>query len=204
MLSEKFNAKLVSRNWGQAMDVITEFVTLPEDGLDLEKAREAIAKLRGTRFLNRATGIPALLSSSAQGKLVSNKATGKSTANGFTRRQHNAMAAYIDVLYGVAMLVSSRPDKAGDANILSIKRFASGVTFGESKAVAWITVKESRQHGHHIYSVEAIKLEALDRKVEVVSGNTPHASSAPTSGIVSSFSACVKRLVGRILKGLGK
>jgi hypothetical protein len=35
-------------------------------------------------------------------------------------------------------------------------------------------------------------LEALDRKVEVVSGNTPHASSASTSIIVSKVLSCIK------------
>jgi len=60
--------------------------------------------------------------------------------------------------------------------------------------VAWITVKESRQHGHHIYSVEAIKLEALERKVEVVSGYTPHASSASTQNIIAKAVLRIKRV----------
>lgn len=38
----------------------------------------------------------------------------------------------------------------------------------------------------------AIKLEALDRKVEVVSGNTPHASSASTPSIVAKVLPCIK------------
>ena len=57
-----------------------------------------------------------------------------------------------------------------------------------------ITVKESRQHGHHIYSVEAIKLEALERKVEVVSGYTPHASSASTQNIIAKAVLRIKRV----------
>ena len=38
----------------------------------------------------------------------------------------------------------------------------------------------------------AIKLEALDRKVEVISGNTPHASSASTPSIVAKVLPCIK------------
>ena len=34
-------------------------------------------------------------------------------------------------------------------------------------------------------SVEAIKLETLDRIVEVVSGNTPHASSVPLRQMIA-------------------
>jgi len=165
---------------------------LPENGVSLAEARIAIDRLRGVAFTNRSTGIMARLSSSAKGKLVSNKATGKSKANGFTHNQHNALAANIDRIYVESDLVSSRPDKHGDANIISIKRFSRKVVFGDKPAMAWITVKESRQHGHHIYSVEAIKLEALDRKVEVVSGNTPHASSASTRNIIAKLALRIK------------
>ena len=72
-----------------------------------------------------------------------------------------------------------------------VNRFAVNVFFGEKEAVAWITVKESKQHGHHIYSVEAIKLETLDRIVEVVSGNTPHASSVPLRQMIAKTDGSV-------------
>ena len=175
---------------------------LPANGVNLAEARVAIERLRGVTFINRSTGIRARLSSSAKGKLVSNKATGKSKANGFTREQHNALAANIDSIYVESTLVSSRPDREGDANIISIKLFSRKVAFGNNPAVAWITVKESRQHGHHIYSVEAIKLEALDRKVEVVSGYAPHASSASTQGIIAKAVLRFKRVFAVLEKVL--
>ena len=166
----------------------------PESGMQLSEARRAIDAMRGKSFANRETGIVARLSSSAKGKLVSNKATGKSKANGFTREQHNVLAANVDALFVAARLVESRPDRMGDANVLSIKRFSQEVFFGTRKAIAWMTIKESRQHGHHIYSVEAIKVEALDRIVEVVSGNTPHASSASTQNRITSLTRFVNWL----------
>ena len=181
----------------------------PESGMQLSEARRAIDAMRGKSFANRETGIVARLSSSAKGKLVSNKATGKSKANGFTREQHNVLAANVDALFVAARLVESRPDRMGDANVLSIKRFSQEVFFGTRKAIAWMTIKESRQHGHHIYSVEAIKVEALDRIVEVVSGNTPHASSASTLGRIPSSGQLVKRgglvalLLGSVWIALG-
>ena len=171
---------------------MSEEFRYPESGMKLPDARAAIDAMRGKRFVNRSTGIATQLSASAKGKLISNKATGKSTANGFTREQHNILAANVGVLFEAARLVESRPDRAGDANVISIKRFAQEVSFGTKTAVAWMTVKESKQHGHHIYSVEAIKVEALDRIVEVVSGNTPHASSASTGNMVSSSRKLVK------------
>ena len=169
-----------------------ETCRFPESGMSLADARAALETLRGQEFVNRATGITARLSSSAKGKLVSNKATGKSKANGFSREQHNVLAANVGLLFEAARLVESRPDRAKDANVISIKRFARNVFFGAREAVAWITIKESQQHGHHIYSVEAIKVEALDRKVEVVSGNTPHASSASTDDKIASSGKTVK------------
>ena len=174
------------------MGNVGDVFQLSANGVSLAEARIAIERLRGVAFTNKSTGIVARLSSSAKGKLVSNKATGKSKANGFTREQHNALAANIDGIYIGADLVSSRPDRECDPNIISIKRFSRNVAFGNKLAVAWITVKESRQHGHHIYSVEAIKLEALDRKVEVVSGNTPHASSASTRDIIAKVVSHIK------------
>ena len=107
---------------------MSEVIRFPEAGLPLADAREAIDAMRGMSFTNRLTGIVARLSSSAKGKLVSNKAT----------------------------------------------------------------VKESKQHGHHIYSVEAIKLETLDRIVEVASGNTPHASSVPLRKMIAKADGSVK------------
>ena len=170
---------------------------MPELGVERSVAQTAVEALRGKTIINKDTGIRARLSSSARGKLVSNKATGKSKANGFLQQQHNAIVACIAEIYEAAVLIVSRPDRDGDANILSIKRFAAKVKFGCQVAVAWITVKESKLHGHHVYSVEAIKLEALDRIVEVVSGNTPHASSASTPNMVAFFSSCVNA-VGKL------
>ena len=185
------------------MSRLVNVVGLPRDGIGRVVAQSAIEELRGRTIVNLATGIAVRLSASAKGKLISNKATGKSKANGFTREQHNAIVAHIGEVYRLAVLWLSRPDRDGDVNIISIKRFATKVCFGSRLAVAWITVKESKQHGHRIYSVEAIKLEALDRIVEVVSGNTPHASSAPTRRIIAGFRSCVNA-VWRLLTGSRK
>lgn len=179
-------------------------IDLPPNGITLAEARIAIDALRGKQFVNQETRIVAQLSSSAKGKLVSNKATGKSKANGFTREQHNAMAAAIDRLFKVAALKISKPDKDGDANIISIKRFAANARFGTQKAVAWITVKESKQHGHHIYSVEAIKLEALGRRVEVACASTPHAPSASMDNRIPFLLRIVNRVTGIFRKGGAK
>lgn len=51
--------------------------------------------------------------------------------------------------------METRPDKNGSAQILSIKRFNAPFTLESGrKANAYITVKESIDSGHKIYSVE--------------------------------------------------
>ena len=51
--------------------------------------------------------------------------------------------------------METRPDKNGSAQILSIKRFSAPFTLESGKkANAYITVKETVQNDHKIYSVE--------------------------------------------------
>lgn len=92
-------------------------------------------------------------------------------------------------LYPEGGLVLSQARVAIDA--MRGKRFVNRKT-GIVAQLSSSAKGKSKQHGHHIYSVEAIKVEALDRIVEVVSGNTPHASSASTHNIVSSYRNLVK------------
>ena len=132
------------------------------------EAKAAIDTLKGKSYINRETGISARLSSTGAGKLISNAATGKTQANGFSKEQHNALAAMIDELFENAYFVSSKPDDGGDKNIASIKRFVCPVTVADTEAGAYITIKESVQHGHRIYSVEGIKIEELSPMVRRV------------------------------------
>lgn len=98
-----------------------EKIVFPVEGMRLEDARVAIDKLRNIPFINEETKIVAKLSSSAKGKLISNKATGKSKANGFSKEQHNILAANVGRLFATAKMIESRPDKDADPNIISIK-----------------------------------------------------------------------------------
>lgn len=117
--------------------------------------------MRGKDYINRSTGINARLSATGARKLTSNAAVMKSVNNGFTKHQHNALAANIDTLFEEAVMVEDRPDRNNDPNVKSIKRFVTAVKFGEMDAAAYITVKESTDKGHRIYSVEGITLETL-------------------------------------------
>lgn len=104
---------------------------------------------------NESSGIEAHLNSRSLKKLGSDKAVEKSKANGFTISEHFEAASRITELYQKAVLVETRPDKNESRNVLSIKRFNSSFTLESGrKANAYITVKETVQNGHKIYSVE--------------------------------------------------
>ncbi|MBR3222638.1 MAG: zeta toxin family protein [Kiritimatiellae bacterium] len=136
-------------------------VSIAKEGIEYREAKVRLDEQKGKDFSNSRTGISARLSSTGARKLISDAAVAKSVANGFTRRQHNEIAANVGALFEDASLVESRPDKAGDINVKSIKRFITPIEVDGKEAVAWITVKESTEHGHRIYSVEGIKIAAL-------------------------------------------
>ena len=175
---------------------------IPEEGVRRAEAVAALNVLKGGTFTNRATGISARLSSSGAGKLISNKAVSKSLANGFTARQHNALAARIDSLYESAALVEERPDRNGDVNVRSIRRFVSPVRIGQTEAGACITVKESVEHGNRIYSVEGIRIAALSPTVRrAITGHNSADSAASTAGSMPQSGGGVNGGVARFSVG---
>ena len=169
---------------GSAADESNIRFSISLSAVTLDEAKAKIAAQKGVPFRNYFTDLEVTLSSSAEGKLVSKKAAMKSVKNGFTFEQHNAMAANVGELFERGFEAVVRGDKEGDANIKSIRRYACPVSFEGKKAFAWITVKESKQHGAKIYSVESIELEAFSRKVEEELMLAPHALNAPTRQII--------------------
>ena len=123
--------------------------------------REDLAKALRPSFAlhrNEQTGIEAHLNGRSLKKLESDKAIEKSKANGFTIAEHFEAAERIVELFKSAALVETAPDKKGSVQILSIKRFLAPFTLASGmRASAYITVKESIDSGHKIYSVELRK-----------------------------------------------
>ena len=105
------------------------------------------------------------------GKLGSDKALNKSMANGFTPEEHFDAAERVVDLYKNAELKLTQPDKDNDPNIISIKRFNQiFITCNHQKARAWITVKESKQYGHRLYSIEVMEIEKAGENPAIKSG----------------------------------
>jgi hypothetical protein len=131
------------------------------NGIEKEDADVALSAINGKDLINRETGIVAKVSSKQSAKLVSNAAVNKSIGNGFTRKQHYAVAAKIESLWRHALMVDARGDKDGDVNIASIKRFAVPVVIDGKTNFATMLAKESVEHGHRVYTVEMYEIKTL-------------------------------------------
>ena len=129
-------------------------VTVSSTDMTREKAVEALDELAGKELVNVETGIKARINGDQKRKIVSNAALDKSYANGFSSSRHFAVAAKIDEAWESASLIEARGDRAMDVNITSIKRFEATILLDGEMATAYLTVKESAEHGHRIYSLE--------------------------------------------------
>ncbi|MBP5232778.1 MAG: hypothetical protein J6333_05170, partial [Planctomycetes bacterium] len=137
---------------------------------------EAVAAINGflnQDIVNASTGIVARVSTTGRKKSVSGAAVEKSKANCFTAAQHYAVAANLKTLYEQARLLESGPDaKNNDPRVLSVKRFGARVDVDGEPAVAYMTVKETVEAGHRIYSVELQEMEAGGNLREAPEGVT--------------------------------
>lgn len=178
---------------------------IPNTPMSDRETIEILNHLSGKEIVNDETKTPGRISTNQRRKLVSGTAKAKSQANGFTANQHNQAAAKIDLLYKYATLQKESNDKHGDPNIASIKRFASPVTVEQKtdsgiteqeRAVAYITVKESIENGHRIYSVELMELKKLEHPEE----NSPTAERSAVSSSSESGQQAGELTVGELIR----
>jgi hypothetical protein len=120
---------------------------------------ERIGKDRNTVLKNDSSGEEARLSIRSIHKMTSGAAVKKTVENGFTEELHHAVASDIEHLYKNALKVLEHSDRGNDTNIKAMHRFAAPLNI--ENAVAYITVKESTEHGRALYSVESIEIEKL-------------------------------------------
>ena len=167
-----------------------EELTFGDNGVSLDDAKAALAALAGRDLVNLETGIVARVGVNQRNKIISKKALDKSIINGFTSGQHNAAASRIDALWKHASLIEAQSDKSGDVNVSSVKRFAAPVVFGGEIGIAYITAKESIEHGHRVYSLELQEIETLRRQ-----GGTLVKNGRATSG---AFEDKLRHIVAKV------
>ncbi|GBU20482.1 hypothetical protein R80B4_00360 [Fibrobacteres bacterium R8-0-B4] len=136
-------------------------------GMNFAEARQKLLNLLGENsevvLENGNDGEEARLSKSSIGKLMSNAAVKKSMANGFTREQHYAAASDIDSLFRNAVKAFSHADRDGNRDVVAMHRFTAPL-FGNNSA--YITVKETTEHGKRIYTIELMEIGKLEGMLE--------------------------------------
>ena len=130
-----------------------------------KEIKEKLKSSMGKDLPNDATGITASISSEGLNKMMSGKAIQKSFDNGFSSAEHFEAVGRIVELYKKARLVVAHPDeKHGDPNV-NIKRFISQDKLKSDKPIdALITVKESYENGHRIYSLELDEINKASKR----------------------------------------
>lgn len=126
-----------------------------------ETCLKMLVEEAGTPFVNDETGIEAEINNRQRGKITSGKAQRKSRESGFSTGVHNYVAAHIRRLFKHAVHIGDYRDKNASDDILAIKRFVCPVRIKGVKAFAYMTVKELKQHGHKIYTLELDTIERL-------------------------------------------
>ncbi|MDR1498464.1 MAG: hypothetical protein LBS59_08700, partial [Puniceicoccales bacterium] len=131
----------------------------------------------------------AVINGPQAGKLVSIATLQKSNANGFTDGQHNGGVANVAALFKHALRFDAYRGKTldgrDDANVV-IHRFAAPVRFKSQQAAgetsfAYLTVKETKQHGNRVYSLELVEMESLRDK-----GGVPVEAGRATRGAIDA------------------
>jgi hypothetical protein len=151
-------------------------------GISYSEARNKLYGLLGgdvaITIKNDNDGEVARFSKTSIGKIISNAAVKKSLDNGFTREQHYAVVSDIEYLFKTSFKLLERPDSNGEAGVF-IHRFAAPLNF--ENAVAYITVKESRQHGgKRIHTAELVETGKLGGMLEEAREKSPTLHPAPS------------------------
>ncbi|WP_210630274.1 hypothetical protein, partial [Helicobacter bizzozeronii] len=126
-----------------------------------EDLKQALSPILNQDIKNKETGVIARLSSTGLNKISSSKALEKSIANGFSKEEHFKVGAGIKSLFEHATLKETYADKKASPDIKAMHRYFTRLNVNGKPAEAKITLKESVQKGHRIYSLELEELSPL-------------------------------------------
>ncbi|WP_233702832.1 LPD3 domain-containing protein [Helicobacter felis] len=129
---------------------------------DLRKdLKQALHPILNQDIMNKETGIIARISRNGLDKISSKKALDKSLENGFTKEEHFKVGADIKALFENARLGEMHADYKERSGVEAIHRYFTQININNKKAQAKITVRETTDQGHRIYSLELEELSPL-------------------------------------------
>lgn len=144
--------------------------------------KQELKPILHTDIKNTATGINAKIAMEGLNKMTSGPAIKKSVDNGFTGSQHFEAVKKIVDLYKKARLIKTHADKNGSKDV-QIKRFVAQDKMKDGTNYdALITVKESIEHGHRIYSLELDEINKAALRWTVNDDGTLTPENKPSTG----------------------
>lgn len=144
--------------------------------------KQELKPILHTDIKNAATGINAKIAMEGLNKMTSGPAIKKSVDNGFTGSQHFEAVKKIVDLYKKARLIKTHADKNGSKDV-QIKRFVAQDKMKDGTNYdALITVKESVEHGHRIYSLELDEINKAALRWTVNDDGTLTPENKPSTG----------------------
>ncbi|WP_233707286.1 LPD3 domain-containing protein, partial [Helicobacter bizzozeronii] len=123
--------------------------------------RQSLVPILNKDIMNKETGVVARISTNGITKISSTKALKKSLINGFTQEEHFKVGADIKTLFENARLGETHPDYKESPGIKAVHRYFTEININGKRAQAKITLRESVQQGHRIYSLELEELSPL-------------------------------------------
>ena len=122
-----------------------------------EKLKDVINK----DIINKRDGRVARISTVGRDKIAGSIALRDSIDNGFEIEEHFKAGENIQELFEDSFYVRSEQPKNESPNIVAIHRYSRFFQMNNKDAEAWLTLKESDEHGNRLYSLELDKISLL-------------------------------------------
>ncbi|MGQ2892793.1 hypothetical protein HLX34_000010 (plasmid) [Campylobacter coli] len=134
---------------------VKDLIEQPNKTILREESKNKLKSILNKDIENSQTKIKARVSTTGLNKMTSDKAIQKSINNGFTLEEHFKAVNNIEGLFKNAKFIMSEADK----DVKAIHRYVANLNNSQAK----ITLKESYEHGHRIYSLELEELSPLPK-----------------------------------------
>ena len=150
---------------------------------------DAIRYLKGKQgkdIVNKHDGTVVRFGSNGRNKMISNKARGKSLANGFTAWEHNTAASNVDILFENSLKISEELDRDNNANV-RIMRYETPIRFipGSKTGYAEMLVKKSLMPKGNSNTLYTIELTGIRKEPNLIDGKLSEEEYRASSSIVN-------------------
>ncbi|WP_235852427.1 hypothetical protein [Helicobacter mehlei] len=123
--------------------------------------KQSLAPILNQDITNKETGVVARISRKGLDKISSTKALGKSIENGFSKEEHFKVGQDVKTLFENATLRETHGDYKKRTDIKAIHRYFTNIKINGKGAQVKMTLTESVEQGHRIYSLELEELNPL-------------------------------------------